>query len=425
MKFLFASRKPLPIMSRMNQKTKELKVGYNKRDNCFFGRYKLNNVWKTKFIPTSITTETEAKEWFRNFLETMKEKEAVPSNSEVIKKIHTIATVFPLIEEYWTNSRRNKAGDKLDPQTSADWISKVKGHILDHPISNVPLTAEKFTPVAIIDWLEAVKNKELATYTIKDTRFVLKTLIADGRKKGWIDLNNNPVADEIVKSEVPVGCPRSGKDNPIHLSKEEVIKLLSCESNSIPLDRKVKYVLALTSGCRDGELMGLCWRHIDLDKACILIERQLNYGPASVSPPFTKPKKKSDRTLPLHPLAVQALTYWKEVMKAQDCDPVFPDSEGSYYRGKSANQFRHDLLAAGISDKFQGQFDFDFHSTRRTFMTMLEDADVSPETAGILAGHAMKGVRKHYVASHLERFVKEIQKLPLEKVTLNWTTRKE
>lgn len=386
----------------------KLIIGFNKRDNSWFGKYKdaETNKWKTKSIPTTCKTREQAEAWFAKWL------------SERSTGV-TIANLYPKVEAYWTTTKNNRQGDRIDPKTVNDWLSKIRHHVLPHAISQVPITVERFTPVMLIDWLEYIKSKDLATYTIKDARFVLKTFIGDARKKGWIDLPYNPVADEIVSSEIPIGRPKSGSDNPIHLSREQVVQLITCASEDIPLDRKVKMVVALTTGARDGELQALAWNHIDLKQRTMRIERQIA-GRKNDAPVFKGPKKGSARTIPLHSLAVAALAKLRQSTNSGPDDPVFPDMLGRFWRGQSANFFRHDLLTAGLPEKYQGKFNFDFHATRRTFLTLLADAGVSSENAGILAGHQVKGVRKHYVASHIERFIGEIEKLPLQNVKLPW-----
>jgi integrase len=273
----------------------EVKVHYSSKDRCYFGKFKdpATRKWRTKFVPVSFGTEPEAKQWFSDFLGTLESNQVVPLNTEVQKKLETIATIFPLVEKYWETTKTNKSGTKLDPKTVRDWVIKIRLHVLTHSIANLPLTQKTFTPVAIVDFVEHIKSKSLATYTIKDIRFVLKTFIADARKKGWIDLPFNPVADEIVSSEIPIGAPRSGKDNPIHLSKDETITLITCDAAIIPDWRKVKNLLGLTTGMRDGEIQGLSWEKIDLEKRFVVVDRQLVKG--GLRPSFKPPKKGSER----------------------------------------------------------------------------------------------------------------------------------
>lgn len=399
-----------------------MNVSYNKRDKCYFGKYKnpIDNKWKTKFIPVSCGTEAEAKVWFAAFLDNLQQTQVVPVNLTVVAKVHTITSFYPEWEEYLTKVKTNKSGDPLDPSTIQGWLGKVRIYVLTHSLGNLPLTVDKFTPLAVVEWVEGLKRMGLAKYTIKDIVSALRTMIGDARKKGRITLPYNPIADEIVKSEIPVGETRAGKDNPIHLSKKSSCVLMSCESESIPLYRKVKNSLALTSGARSAELQGLAWKHVDLEAGTIEIVRQLNKG--GQFPTFKGCKKKSERTLPLHPLAVLALTYWKKkALKTGNEDPIFPDPKtGLYCKANAARALRDDLRAADLSTQYQGKFNIDQHATRRTFRTLLADSGVDDTHADALMGHTKKGVRKFYIKDNLEKFIPAINLLPFSKVELGW-----
>jgi integrase len=65
-------------------------------------------------------------------------------------------------------------------------------------------------------------------------------------------------------------------------------------------------VLALSTGARRGELCGLAWGHVDLDKATLKIERSLEQTKAELK--FKSPKTKtSRRAISLPPTAIDAL----------------------------------------------------------------------------------------------------------------------
>lgn len=360
-----------------------------------------------------------AQDWIDAFDEHLDLTNLPAINIEITKKTHTIRSVFLQVENYWLNDRRNRRGDKIDPNTAKAWAAKIKRYVLTDNIADIPLDYELFTPVQVVRWLDNVKRLGLAKYTIKDTVLALRTLIGDARRRGWIDLPHNPVADEMVRYEVPIGETRAGANNPIHLSKEQAIALITCTSEAIPFARKVKNLLALTSGMRSGEINGLCWRQINLDIRTIEITRQLVSG--GPTPRFKAPKAGSERTIPLHPLAVAALAALKAKVNPKPDDAVFPDAKTGYYcRGNDARTFRDDLAIAGVATQYQGKYNIDYHSTRRTVMTMLSDAGISGDDISVIAGHGIKGVRRHYVAAHIIRYWEIINALPYNNIELKW-----
>lgn len=86
-------------------------------------------------------------------------------------------------------------------------------------------------------------------------------------------------------------------------------------------------VLALTTGARRGELIGLEWQHIDLAAATMTIEQGAIYAPG-VGQIVKRPKtRRSVRPLPLPPEAVAVLTVWKAEQATQR------DAKGAEWQG--------------------------------------------------------------------------------------------
>src|ERR671939_1690082 len=92
----------------------------------------------------------------------------------------------------------------------------------------------------------------------------------------------------------------------------------------------LSYVLALTTGLRIGELLGLKWSDIDLDARPLGVSRQLQRREGGLI--FTEPKAASRRTVDLPASTVEALKRHRkrqveETLKAggayQDNDLVF------------------------------------------------------------------------------------------------------
>lgn len=68
------------------------------------------------------------------------------------------------------------------------------------------------------------------------------------------------------------------------------------------------YVLALTTGLRIGELLGLRWSNIDFDTRRLRVSRQVQRGNAGTSEGliFTEPKAASRRTVDLPTRTIEA-----------------------------------------------------------------------------------------------------------------------
>jgi integrase len=148
--------------------------------------------------------------------------------------------------------------------------------------------------------------------------------------------------------------------------------------------------VALCTGLRRGEVLGLRWSDIDLDAGTLSVRRSLD-----VDGTFKTPKNRSSRrTLRLTTRALGALGAHKPRQNEerltkgdgwQDNDLVFPSTlgkpmnAGNFYR----RQFQPLLERAGLADE-----GFTFHSLRHTFATTLAAEGVHPSTAQKMLGHS-------------------------------------
>jgi integrase len=129
------------------------------------------------------------------------------------------------------------------------------------------------------------------------------------------------------------------------------------------------YVLAVHTGLRQGELLGLKWGDANLEVGTLSVQRSL-----ATDGTFNPPKRnKSRRTVKLTAQAVEALKCHEVAQNEErlrlgslwvDHDLIFPnragkpmDADNLYYRG-----FKPLLKSAGLSG-------FTFHSLRHTCAT--------------------------------------------------------
>ena len=150
------------------------------------------------------------------------------------------------------------------------------------------------------------------------------------------------------------------------------------------------YVVAIHTGLRRGELLGLKWADVDLEAGTLAVWRSLDADGT-----FKTPKNRaSERALRLTARALDALKAHKVRQNAarlqagrrwQDHDLVFPNTIGKPMN--AGNLYRRDfqplLRRAELSDK-----GFTIHSLRHTFATTLADKGVHPSTAQKLLGHS-------------------------------------
>jgi integrase len=139
--------------------------------------------------------------------------------------------------------------------------------------------------------------------------------------------------------------------------------------------------LAVTSGLREGELLGLKWDDADLETGKLQVRRQLTRTKEGLS--FTAPKRSKTRVVKLTASAVAALkahkaTQNEERLRAgslwQDSDLVFTSTIGTPLDvgNLTYRSFRPLLNGAGLPQ-------IRFHDLRHTAATLLLGKGVHPK----------------------------------------------
>jgi integrase len=160
--------------------------------------------------------------------------------------------------------------------------------------------------------------------------------------------------------------------------------------------------LALDTGARKSELYGLAWSHIDLDKALLTIERQLDSSGTAPTfePVFGPTKTKQTRTVSLAPETVVRLRAHKRAQAAlkmanrmsyQDCGLVFAKEPEHLQSptaklGQPLTTFAGSLFATLI--KAADVPGIKFHGLRHTSATLLIAAGVPMPVVAERLGHA-------------------------------------
>ncbi|GAV22668.1 tyrosine-type recombinase/integrase [Carboxydothermus pertinax] len=149
------------------------------------------------------------------------------------------------------------------------------------------------------------------------------------------------------------------------------------------------FILALGTGLRRGELLGLHWEDIDLEEGILHVKRNVVYVRGHgivVQPPKTE---KGNRTIPIPKLVLKMLEGHQERLKAEGLyrpdGPVFPSKNGTYmYPDNFERTFRKLRKEAGI--------DINLHALRHTFATRLLELGEDLKVVQELLGHARIGI---------------------------------
>lgn len=358
--------------------------------------------WKTKSLPVKIKDRHDAElfaaAWFPN--RSIKHYEPPPQP----------VTILDIVDRWVAYRKAKPAADDRDWKEA---VSFRKVWIAERPIAK--LLADSLTLADCVRFVEDVmRTPDRKPKTKQSVCQLLRGCIADARGHGWMSPERpNHMMDPYV-TRLTRGV---GDGVIVHFTKEQALAIVNApQSCEVALGRHARYVLAICTGLRAGELSGLSWQHLNLDAKVPTVEvtRQLSARGA-----MKPPKKRSFRTIPLHPCAVAVLRRWKAQATTE---AVFPGINGEHVYTHLSRYLQGDLPSYGLPLLFEGEHPFTFHATRRTFLTLLTDGGVHPDDVRDLAGHAAKGVtRKAYVAKHLERFAQAIAKLPFSPPPLRKT----
>lgn len=269
---------------------------------------------------------------------------------------------------------------------------------------------KQLTPKLIRAWANAVRDN----YAYSSAKQALEILIR---------ALDQAVEDKLLEFNPAraVKLPRPKVDETLIQDEDEIGKSLTVEQERNLLeavkqtDRHytrsqgarsigmyVLYVFALRLGLRRGELMGLRWKDIDLNKRVLHVRQQVNHEGMVTTPK----SKKARRTIPLTDDLVTMLREHKLKLGALGSEYVFPDETGEHRKPRAVDKhFERATARASL----QG---FTFHDLRHTAITRWREKGIDLEVAAALAGHStIKVTAEIYSDSTMERKRSAMEKL--------------
>jgi integrase len=239
---------------------------------------------------------------------------------------------------------------------------------------------QKVRPADLAAFYATLIRTGLAPRTIKLVHVVLHRAL--GQAKIWGIVRDNPA--ELAKP-----APASIQEV-VMLQPDQAAALLERLHGKKPLYRLVS--LALATGMRRNEMLGLRWRDIDLDAGRLTIEQSLEQTAAHgirTKAPKTKHGRRTI-SLPAH-LVTELRQHWREQQeqrlgrglgKAPEGSPVFTGPDGGYLSPEALSKAWPGLVAA------IGMPGVTLHSLRHTHASMLIAAGVDILTVSRRLGHA-------------------------------------
>jgi integrase len=244
--------------------------------------------------------------------------------------------------------------------------------------------AAKIAKAAGLSLLKAFEHPQakrgLSERTIRHHHMLISTIL------------NKAVEWELIKeNKARLIRPPKVQEKEIAYFSEQEAETLIRELSKAPHQEAVMIKLLLLTGMRRGELCGLEWKDIDVDKRTLAIRRASQYIPELGV--FTKePKTKSSRrVLPLSGPAAQVLEQHRawQVTQAQRFGEGWNEA-GRLFTTIDGRPVHPDTVTGWFS-KFvarTGLPDVTVHGLRHTFISLMIAKGVDIVTVASLAGHA-------------------------------------
>lgn len=237
---------------------------------------------------------------------------------------------------------------------------------------------DKLTPARIQAWVNTLQEK-VQPQTARNAYQRLRAAL--GLAVKWRQLSENPAVgvDVPSSSRVPI--------RPLDANQAAALLEVVRGRRLAPL-----YELALGLGLRQGELLGLRWSNVDLDKGLLRVAEQMQRLRSRETVKVMPKTPRSERELPLSADLVEKLRAHRANQDEErrlvgerwkDYDLVFPSELGTVIMARNlVRHFKAALQRAGLPSSFR------FHDLRHTAATLMLAAGVPLKTVSYILGHS-------------------------------------
>lgn len=278
--------------------------------------------------------------------------------------------------------------ERVKPRTHFRYAELMRLHV-EPSLGGTQLT--KLRPLHIEELYSTLRRRGLSGTTVLQVHRVLHAAFNQAVK--WQLLDRNPA--DAVKA------PRKSTQETPSLPAEEIPKLLdAAKDQSVQLPT----LIALGTGMRLGEVMGLRWQDVDLDSAIARVRQTLQ-----VTMEFDTPKShRSTRTISLPAFLVDALKRYRKSQNErrlklgeawQEFDLICERGDGKPLRPDTiSKQFRTIARASGL--------DVTFHGLRHTHASLMLESGADLKVTSSRLGHSSISITADlytHVASKAEK----------------------
>ncbi|WP_078430442.1 tyrosine-type recombinase/integrase [Alkalihalobacterium alkalinitrilicum] len=289
------------------------------------------------------------------------------------------------VEKHWFPKYAKK---HLAPRTLDTYLLHINNRIL--PASQA-LRIDQVKTIHIVDFLDNLsepglrkdgKEDVLSPATIAYHHRILKNIFS--RAVEWKIIKENPVVGVKKPKETP---------KEIEVYDEEEAALLLNRLDKELLHWRVMIKIAITTGLRRSELLGLEWKHIDLEEGIIAVKQGLTYSKSSGFQIGELKTKNSKRTVTIPSSLIPELKKLKtkkqqeriaaeELWNGGDYFFLFSDFKGIPFHPTSVTTWWRRFI-----NRHKLKY-INFHALRHTSATLLINQGIHAKTISSRLGHA-------------------------------------
>jgi integrase len=263
-----------------------------------------------------------------------------------------------------------------------------KGHTLNHFKEFDDIKANRITTARVEKFITNRQKEGMHILTLRKILVTLGQIFSYAVRHKYID--HNPLADaERPKDQGKI------KDEKIRiLTPEKINAFLDAVSNQ---KYKTLFRLAIFSGARQGELIGLRWSDVDWINSQIHIQKTFNHQRW-----YDVKTKKSNRFIDLGPGTITELKKWKLACPVCELNLVFPNQAG--------NPINHNNLVSryfnpGLEDAKLPRMRF--HDLRHTYASLLIEQGENIKYIQSQLGHSSPTVTLNVYAHLMKKINQE------------------
>jgi integrase len=277
-----------------------------------------------------------------------------------------------LFREYitdWLNDKKNS----VKKQTWEGYEVLIRTHIIP-VLGNVKVSS--LTPNILQKFINDLMDSHLAPSSVRKIYAILNNALSKAEKWGMIPKNVASLIEKpkLIKTEMKVW------------DKEEVNRFLDVAKE----DRlHIAFLLAITTGMRQGEILGLKWEDIDFKEGTLSIKRILSHNGKEL---LSEGKTKSSiRTIYLDNVTIEALKHHRTMILQEklvsgqdyrDHNLIICTTKGTSVNPRNLSRKWKELI------KMSGIEEIRFHDLRHSHATLMMEQGVNPKVVAERLGHS-------------------------------------